>query len=86
MSDQKSGSHGDQTSPGVVTPVASGSLPNTLADSFLREGQLKAALKWLLENQVYVSGGKFIEAGCGCCSSPAEAPPEIEKTIREAIS
>lgn len=31
-SEQKSGRHGDQTSPGVRAPVASGSLPNTLAD------------------------------------------------------
>lgn len=34
----KLGSHGDQTSPEVITPVASGSLQNTLADSLAEDG------------------------------------------------
>lgn len=51
-----------------------------------KEDQLKAALKWLLENQVYVNGDSFIEAGCGCCSCQIVPPPDIEKTIREVLS
>lgn len=47
MSDQKSGSHGDQTSPEVITPVASGSLPNTLADP-LSSDSLSRRKTWVL--------------------------------------
>ena len=49
--------------------------------------QLRAALKWALQNGVkannYGYGTGFSDRGCGCYSGDEEPPAEIDAVVRE---